>query len=334
MKIAVYTISKNEEQFIERWFNSCKQADYVLVVDTGSTDDTVEKLSKLARHNKNLHYSRVNITPWRFDDARQFSLMSLPNDIDICIALDMDEILTKDWKHTVLSEWEPDLDRLRYNYVWSWVDGKPGLTYYADKIHARHGLRWVNPVHEVLQKDLRLGNEKQKYTSETLIEHYPDHTKSRANYLELLELAVKENPLNDRNTHYYARDLMFAGRYLEAIGYFNKHLQLETATWNSERAASMRYLGDCYWALGDYNQALCWFISASHEAPNEREPWVSLAQAYRALGRWAECNTACKKALKITERPNNYINHPIAWSDWPEQMLKESRKHMENKNAT
>ena len=41
MRIAVYAISKNEEQFVERFCNSAKDADLVMIADTGSTDDTV-----------------------------------------------------------------------------------------------------------------------------------------------------------------------------------------------------------------------------------------------------------------------------------------------------
>jgi hypothetical protein len=41
MKIAVATIAKNEEQFVKRWAESCKEADYQILVDTLSTDATV-----------------------------------------------------------------------------------------------------------------------------------------------------------------------------------------------------------------------------------------------------------------------------------------------------
>ena len=37
MKIAVYTIALNEENFVKRWFESAKEADYLLIADTGST---------------------------------------------------------------------------------------------------------------------------------------------------------------------------------------------------------------------------------------------------------------------------------------------------------
>lgn len=45
-KICVYTICKNEEQFVDRWMDSMSEADMIVVTDTGSTDRTVEKLKE------------------------------------------------------------------------------------------------------------------------------------------------------------------------------------------------------------------------------------------------------------------------------------------------
>ena len=46
MKICVYAISKNESKFVDRCVDSMSEADDIYVLDTGSTDDTVEKLKK------------------------------------------------------------------------------------------------------------------------------------------------------------------------------------------------------------------------------------------------------------------------------------------------
>lgn len=331
MKIAVYTICKNEQQFVQRWLDSCKDADYIIVADTGSTDETVQNLvyqpepilSKIRVH-------RCSITPWRFDDARNFNLAVIPEDVDVCICLDMDEILTEGWRDVIEKTFSdyPRTTRLRYNYIWSWnLDGTPGLTYHADKIHVRKGYRWVNPVHEVLTRDLRLNPEVETFINNTLIEHYPDLSKPRGQYLPLLELGVRENPNDDRMAHYYARELFFNQRYHEALREFERHLALPTATWKSERAASYRYMGDCYWALGA--QLLCEnsFISSLQEE-NTREGWVKLAQFYRAIGDREKCIISCEEALKFQTRPNTYINDAPAWSDWPEIMLKEAKEKL------
>jgi glycosyltransferase involved in cell wall biosynthesis len=69
MKIAVYTISKNEEKHVERWYNSTKEADFHLLADTGSTDGTVELARSLG-----ITVHEISVVPFRFDDARNASL--------------------------------------------------------------------------------------------------------------------------------------------------------------------------------------------------------------------------------------------------------------------
>ena len=49
-KVCVYAICKNEEKFVDRWFNSMKEADEIYVLDTGSIDNTVNLLSKNGVH--------------------------------------------------------------------------------------------------------------------------------------------------------------------------------------------------------------------------------------------------------------------------------------------
>ena len=45
-KVSVYAICKNEEKFIDRWYESMKEADEIYVLDTGSDDNSVEKLKE------------------------------------------------------------------------------------------------------------------------------------------------------------------------------------------------------------------------------------------------------------------------------------------------
>jgi len=73
MKIAVYTIALNEEKFVEKWYESAKEADYLLIADTGSTDGTIALAKSLG-----INVVQVNIKPWRFEDARNASLAAIP----------------------------------------------------------------------------------------------------------------------------------------------------------------------------------------------------------------------------------------------------------------
>ena len=93
MRIAVYTIALNEEEFVERWYNSVKDADYILIGDTGSTDHTVEIARSLG-----INVFNLSIKPFRFDDARNAALALIPDDIDMCVSLDMDEVISDGWR--------------------------------------------------------------------------------------------------------------------------------------------------------------------------------------------------------------------------------------------
>ena len=303
MKIAVYTICLNESQFIERWAKSAEDADYRLIVDTGSTDDTVE-VAKRAGCN----VSSITVNPWRFDDARNAALALVPNDIDMCVSLDADEVLQPGWRQHLESLPE-NVTRPRYKYVWSWnPDGTEGITFYRDHIHKRHGYRWKHAVHEIV---IPTGEEVQAYCG-LEVHHHPDSTKSRGQYLPLLELAVKENPQDDRNQFYLGREYIFYNQYENAIPHLLKHLEL--STWAAERAASMRYLAK---ATGKREH---WLLRACAESPERREPWVDLAQLYYETQNWAGCFGAAKRALWITDKPLEYLCEPDAWGQLPHDL--------------
>jgi glycosyltransferase involved in cell wall biosynthesis len=322
MKIAVYTIALNEEQFVERWYESCKEADYLMIADTGSTDKMVEIAESFG-----IVCHTISVKPWRFDDARNAALALLPDDIDYCISLDMDEMLAPGWRDE-MEKVKKGVTRVRYDYTWNFnEDGTPGLTFGGDKIHARHGYRWKHPVHECLYTDRT--QEKEQWIKLSLL-HKADNTKSRGQYLPLLKLSVEEDPLNDRNAFYYARELYFHAQYPEANKAFKHHLSLPTATWKAERAAGMRYIAKTEATL---DKKMLWYQNAIKEAPDRREAYVELAQLYYDNGNFTECLTLCKKALAITERPMEYLNEAFAWGSTPYDLAAICSFYTGNKEA-
>lgn len=308
VKVAVYCIALNEEQFVERWYESAKEADYLLIADTGSTDGTRETAIKLG-----INVIDVKVRPWRFDDARNASLVAIPEDVDYCIALDMDEVLLPGWKQHLVDAHKNGWTRPRYQYTWNWQDeGEtiPSLQYGGDKIHVRKGYRWTHPVHEVLKS---YGDTKETQGWVGLeIHHHPDNTKSRGQYFPLLKMAVDEQPDDDRNAYYYARELFFHGLYDQAIVEFKRHLSLPRATWAPERAASMRYLAKM---IG--NEREKWLLDAISQAPGRREALVEIAQHYYEEQNWAKCLEYAKKALDIEEKPLDFLCEAFAWGYLP-----------------
>ena len=308
-KICVYAICKNEEKFVERWVNSVKEADEIYVLDTGSMDNTVEEVKK-----RGVIVSQKEITPWRFDVARNLSLDMVPNDADICVCIDLDEVLEVGWRKKLEKIWNIDINRLRYNYNWSLDDkNNPIVNFYIEKIHTRNNYKWIHPVHEVL-KYTGNGTERFITTDDITVNHYPDNNKSRSNYLPLLELSVKESPNNDRNMHYLGREYMYYGRWNECIDTLINHLNLPSATWKDERSASMRFIARSYINLKRYDEARMWLDKAIREAPYLRDPYVERALLEYQLSNYKEVEKYAKEALKIRKHEKNYINEPFSWN--------------------
>ena len=308
-KICVYAICKNEEKFVERWVNSVKEADEIYVLDTGSMDNTVEELKK-----RGVIVSQKEIKPWRFDVARNLSLDMVPNDADICVCIDLDEVLEVGWRKKLEKIWNNDINRLRYNYNWSLDDkNNPIVNFYIEKIHNRNNYIWTHPVHEIL-KYTGDGTEKFITTDDITVNHYPDNNKSRSNYLPLLELSVKESPNNDRNMHYLGREYMYYGRWNECIDTLINHLNLPSATWKDERSASMRFIARSYINLKRYDEARMWLDKAIREAPYLRDPYVERALLEYQLSNYKEVEKYAKEALKIRKHEKTYINEPFSWN--------------------
>lgn len=315
-KICVYAICKNESNFVDRWLDSMREADEIYVLDTGSTDNTVEKLK-----SRGVNVKTKIITPWRFDVARNESLALVPLDADICVCTDLDEVLEKGWRQKLEEIWKNNTNRLRYNYNWSFDQyGKPSVNFYIEKIHQRTDYKWTHPVHEVLTY---LGENQESFitTDAITVNHYPDNQKSRGSYLPLLEMSVQENPDDDRNMHYLGREYMFHGHYQKAIDTLIRHLHLKKATWLDERCASMRFIARCYKNLGRYDEAYMWLDKAIKEAPYLREPYMEKALLDYALKKDRAIIKDIKKALKIKEHGKTYINEPFSWNETPFDLL-------------
>lgn len=301
MKVAVTTIALNEAKHITRWAEAADDADLLVIADTGSTDGTPD----LARDH-GVAVNEIRVRPWRFDTARNAGLALLPEDIDVIITVDMDEVLAPGWRANLESA--PRVRRYGYNYVWSWTeDGQPDIQFQGDRCHSRFGYQWKHPVHEVLVPT----TVKDQYIPHAgfSIHHYADNSKPRTHYLDLLQQAAQESPDDDRIAHYYARELYFSSQWERARLEFVRHLSLPSAIWAPERAQSYRYLAK----MDDYPER--WLLKAVAEDPNRREAWVDLAELYRGRREHQEAAGIAARALQITQRTFDYMTESHAWDD-------------------
>lgn len=305
--VCVYAICKNEEQFVDRWMDAVSEADLVVVADTGSTDRTVERLQA-----RGAQVYRIRIEPWRFDTARNVSLSYVPQNADICVCNDLDEVFEPGWRSKLEAAWQPQHTRARYRFNFALDEnGRPVRQFDMEKIHRRRGFRWVHPVHEVLQYS---GNDPdQSVWVDMTLNHYPDSQKSRGQYLPLLRLSAKENPQDDRTAFWLGREYLYNARYDETIAELTRHLLLPSAVWPEERSASMRYIAAAYEAKKKTNLAYRWLFRAIAECPDAREPYYDMLRFCYRHSDWTLGALMAEAALRITQKSGSYLNDPDAW---------------------
>ncbi len=316
MKICVYAIAKNEIKFVDRWYKSVKEADYICALDTGSTDGTFERFKKLGIITKQKYYE-----DFRFDTARNDSLKLIPNDADICVCVDIDEFFAPGWSKILKENWKENTTQARYRYTWNFnPDGSEGIVFMGEKIHKNGLFKWSHPVHEILKQTHKFQNNIISLP-QIQLNHKADITKSRSRYLPLLELSVKEDPFDDRNMHYLGREYMFHGNYDKAIETLIKHLNLPTSNWDLERSASLRYIANCYKNKNDIANQEKFLQLAILEASSIREPYYDLAVFYFEQQNYVQSALIFNEMLKIKENQLNYMTNPQCWGSLPYDYL-------------
>ena len=306
MKICVYAISKNEEKFVRRFYESAKDADCILIADTGSTDKTVS----IARECGITVYN-IAVRPWRFDTARNIALGLVPADIDICVSLDLDEILLKGWREEIERVWvvgkTNTLQHLFRNT--SPLDSSTGVTtYHSTRISSRFGWIWKGICHEMSYPDLRMKRE-WAYSDKVMIEHLPDETKSRDSYEDLVKAGVAENPTDLYAQYYYVRHLYNDKRYEECIVEADKLINLcpsDISKYLHEFSRfQLNYIylikGSCFIDLGKYSEAVETYKIACNMELGIRQPFMILSTLYFNHKEYALCYEYCMKALEIRE---------------------------------
>ena len=333
-KICVYAITKNEEQFVEKWYESMKEADSVVVLDTGSTDNTVNKLKELGATVE----VKV-IDPWRFDVARNEAMKLVPDDCNILISTDLDEILEPGWAQPLREKWiEGVHERGVYKYTWSHLaDGSDGRVFRYDKIHSRKW-EWRCPVHELLFNKETNDNH---YDYNNILDlfddihlhHYPDQTKSRSSYLPLLELRAQENPEDYYGLIYLAHEYYYRGMYEKSINLLKRIISDYKDNYNTlELASCYLFMGDSYKSLADISEdnskknayrqnAINSYQIAIDIDPTYREPYLDLAKVLLDKEDYSLAEYYVKRGLKRSFRHFTWLERDTSWSYEPYDLL-------------
>lgn len=307
-KIAVYTVALNEEKHVKRWHESAKDADVLLIADTGSTDQT-----RFIAKSLGIQVFEVSVDPWRFDVARNAALALIPKDVDICIAMDVDEALVGGWRELLEEDFDKGINFPGVRVVTSRDSNGEPLSYFdAQRIHPRTGVYWKYPIHEVITT--KIGFEAKYGSARIQMDHRPDQSKNRSAYMHLLQSAVQEFPHDWRMHHYLVREYQYSRDWLELLRSAEKCMELKDG-WDVERASTCMWASEAAWQLGLRSSSLEWAVRATKEAPHFYEAWHWRGHINHLMGRWHEAFEFSSKLLTL-HRQNHHLVKPEVWSWW------------------
>lgn len=310
MKFYVNTICKNEEKHVERFLKAIEnEIDHIYVLDTGSTDQTVSLFSNHSKVTlKQINYGK----DFDFETARNDALKMFEQDKDtIVFSLDLDEIPRPGFRKVVLKAFtDPTITRLRYHFNWLIEDGIPKIFFNSEKIwRAGLGYTWRYLAHERL---VALDFEEIWATVDITVDHFADHSKSRSNYLSLLEKNYNKYSEDPRSILYYGRELTFYQKWQEGLQILEKFVKLPNI-WIAEKAYALRLIADCFINLKDKHNALLNLILASQIYSCSRDTYFKLCEYYYTEKQWGNLFGAAKQGLWIINRPNDYMESPKSW---------------------
>lgn len=316
-------IARNEEKTLPRLIKSIQYFmdnwGEVIVVDTGSTDNTAEIARDLGCnvfevgdrfkiHIDEEYANRINerfvvdgeqllVNPstslFDFASARNFASSLTTN--DFIFSPDCDEVWTTfnyDLVTELIKSW---ITQLEYNFVFSHDEQwNPAISFMHSKAFDRRVLSWKWVVHEILQWEAN-----RKYVGEDVLklEHFQNHATNRSGYLKWLAVDCYEHPDNDRNSHYLGRELLWTGRIHSAVKELERHVGMNR--WQAEKAQSLIYIGEAYEKLWEDNRALHNYFEACLTEPKMREPIMKLAEYFFARQQHNQVIAYCNAMLDI-----------------------------------
>ena len=326
-KIAIYAICKNEEREVFDWIESMLEADYICVLDTGSTDNTYVYLQECQKKYPNkIFIDQYEIKPWRFDVARNESMKLIPTDTSICFCTDLDERLIPGWAADVRQYWDDSINRLYYKYAWSHnADGSPARIFWYDKIHSYGDWLWQYPVHEALYNiNGEPQNGKNMSDDKIYLHHYQDDTKlHRGSYLPLLEKRAVEYPDDWYGLVYLAHEYYYQGQDENCIKFIINQV-LPKVGLNDDYLCIpdlYMFLSKAYTRLGKLAEAETFCKTGIQLEPSYREGYLQLAELYLSQNRFVECIETITQALYKTFRHYSWLEEDASWTYAPYDLL-------------
>ncbi len=305
--ISIYGIYKNEENKINKFLNSVKLADEIVLCDTGSTDKTNEIVKDFMEQNTNVNLKifHIFVSPWRFDDARNTALSLVSPNADICISLDIDEYLCDDWKNILIQNYDDKITRYYHHFKTFWQDGRVS-EHLHERIHSRYGYTWKLPVHEFLEYN---GIENTKQLNNFYIYQESETKSTRSDYFELLKQSIKEKSDHWKSYSFLANEYVSRKLFSDALSSIDVALSLK----NSDKGFLYKQKYFIYKKIKQFDKAMINLDMSISYMPDRRDIYIEKVQFLKELGRFEEAYFLICNIEKNTNKIIDYNFNPLAW---------------------
>lgn len=312
LPVSVCMIVRNEQDCLAQALESTiGLADEVVVVDTGSTDGTLDIAGQFG--------CRVVIGADRMHKARSRNLAIGKALGQWVVILDADECIREPIK---VRRYVQQTDALVLYVRLAYMNDQNQETMSFSQIRAwkRGMMRYKYRAHEL---PLPVGGGKLAQVTSFVWEHRPPASREawKLQYtLDRLRLDVKENPGDPRPVYYLGRQYMYMRQYKEAVSHLKQYVAMGG---NTDLADCWYALARCYKEMqGNYQRQR---IAALHQAcavaPHRREFWGALAAEYWERENHPLAISLLKAALEVPMPEAGQVQH--GWySDKPGEVLK------------
>ena len=286
--VGLAMIVRNESATLPRLAETLAgQIDHWTIVDTGSTDSTVQ----VAAEAFSFAPGHVIEDKWRgFGPSRNVAFAAAEPHTDWLLTLDADDTF-----HGAIARDElTDVDALHAEYRFA------SLHYWVPRlVRAGQGWQWHGRAHEYLAAPEGAGRARRSHAF--WVEHHADGGNRRDKFEREVNLLLEdwaEHPDDPRTAFYLGRSYDDAGADGDAITWYRRRLALPG--WDEEDFYTRFRLGACLVRAGHSEEGCGQLWRAWGQRPWRAEPLVVLAEHYRGLGLWPLAWQACQLAFSHT----------------------------------